>query len=217
MRFWGEWVCPRLLDLMMGDDEEIKALRTRALAAAAGRVLELGFGTGLNLHHYPPGVKRLVAVDPNPGMAALARERMAGIDIEVEHHQTTAEQLPFDSASFDSVVCTLTLCSIPDVAASLAEVRRVLRPGGQFLFCEHGLHADPGMRKWQNRLDPLWTRVFDGCHINRDIARLVGDAGLVLDPIEHPVLPSMPAIAAYFYLGRAGRAGPGDEAEPGVP
>ncbi len=207
MRFWGEWVCPRLLDLMMGNDGEIRALRTRALAGAAGRVLELGFGTGLNLHHYPPGVKRLVAVDPNPGMAALARERMAGIDIEVEHHQTTAEQLPFDAASFDSVVCTLTLCSIPDVAASLAEVRRVLRPGGQFLFCEHGLHADPGVRRWQNRLDPLWTRVFDGCHINRDIARLVGDAGLVLDPIEHPVLGSMPGFAAYFYLGRAERAG----------
>lgn len=207
MRFWGEWVCPRLLDLMMGDDEQVKVLRTRTLAGATGRVLELGFGTGLNLPHYPPGVKRLVAVDPNPGMAALARERMASAGIEVEHHQTTAEQLPFDAASFDSVVCTLTLCSIPDVAASLAEVYRVLRPGGQFLFCEHGLHADPGMRKWQNRLDPLWKVVFDGCHINRDIARLIEDAGLVLDPLEHPEMKAMPKVAAWFYLGRAERAG----------
>ena len=88
MRFWGEWVCPRLLNAMIADNEEVKSLRSRALAGAKGRVLELGFGTGLNLHHYPPDVKRIVAVDPNPGMAALARERMASVGIEVEHHQT---------------------------------------------------------------------------------------------------------------------------------
>jgi ubiquinone/menaquinone biosynthesis C-methylase UbiE len=206
MRFWGEWVCPRLLNLMIGDDEEVKALRTRALSGTTGRALELGFGTGLNLGHYPPEVKRLIAVDPNPGMAELARERMATAGMEVEHHQTTAEKLPFDSESFDSVVCTLTLCSIPDVAASLAEVRRVLKPGGQFLFCEHGLHPDPGISKWQNRLNPVWKKVFDGCHINRDITRLVQNAGLSLGPVDHPVLKSMPKFAGYFYLGRAVRA-----------
>jgi ubiquinone/menaquinone biosynthesis C-methylase UbiE len=151
-------------------------------------------------------VKHIVAVDPNPGMAELARERMASAGLEVEHHQTTAEKLPFDSASFDSVVCTLTLCSIPDVAASLAEVRRVLKPGGQFLFCEHGLHSEPSIRKWQGRLNPLWKKVFDGCHINRDIGRLVQNSGLVLGPVEHPVLKSMPKFAGYFYLGRAERA-----------
>lgn len=206
MRFWGEWVCPRLLNAMMGDDEEVKALRTRALADTTGRVLELGFGTGLNLGHYPSDVKRIVAVDPNPGMAELARKRMASAGIEVEHHQITAERLPFDSASFDSVVCTLTLCSIPDVAASLVEVRRVLKPGGQFLFCEHGLHPEPGISKWQNRLNPVWKKVFDGCHINRDISRLVQDSGLVLGPVDHPVLKAMPKFAGYFYLGRAVRA-----------
>lgn len=205
MRFWGEWVCPRLLNAMIADNEEVKTLRSRALAGTKGRVLELGFGTGLNLHHYPPDVKRIVAVDPNPGMAALARERMASVGIEVEHHQTTAEKLPFDSDSFDSVVCTLTLCSIPDVAASLAEVRRVLKPGGQFLFCEHGLHPDPSIGRWQNRLNPLWKKVFDGCNINRDMTRLVGDARLRLDPVEHPQLESMPKFAGYMYLGRAVR------------
>ncbi len=206
MRLWGEWVCPRLLNLMIGNDEDVKALRTRALADTNGRVLELGFGTGLNLGHYPPDVKRIIAVDPNPGMAELARERMASAGIEVEHHQITAEKLPFDTASFDSVVCTLTLCSIPDVAASLAEVHRVLKPGGQFLFCEHGLHPEPRISKWQNRLNPVWKKVFDGCHINRDIARLVQSAGLALGPVEHPVLKSMPKFAGYFYLGRAVRA-----------
>lgn len=206
MRFWGEWVCPRLLNAMIADNEEVKSLRSRALAGAKGRVLELGFGTGLNLHHYPPDVKRIVAVDPNPGMAALARERMASVGIEVEHHQTTAEKLPFDADSFDSVVCTLTLCSIPDVAASLAEVRRVLKPGGQFLFCEHGLHPDPSIGRWQNRLNPLWKKVFDGCNINRDMTRLVGDASLRLDPVEHPQMKSMPKFAGYMYLGRAVRA-----------
>jgi len=205
MRFWGEWVCPRLLNAMIADNEEVKTLRSRALAGTKGRVLELGFGTGLNLHHYPPDVKRIVAVDPNPGMAALARERMASAGIEVEHHQTTAEKLPFDSDSFDSVVCTLTLCSIPDVAASLAEVRRVLKPGGQFLFCEHGLHPEPAIGRWQNRLNPLWKKVFDGCNINRDMTRLVGDARLQLDPVEHPQMKSMPKFAGYMYLGRAVR------------
>ena len=195
MRFWGEWVCPRLLNVMIADNEEVKALRSRALAATSGRVLELGFGTGLNLHHYPTGVKSIVAVDPNPGMAALARERMASVGIEVEHHQITAEKLPFDAASFDSVVCTLTLCSIPDVVASLAEVRRVLRPGGQFLFCEHGLHPEPAISRWQNRLNPLWKGIFDGCNINRDMTRLIGATGLRLDPVEHPVVSTMPKFA----------------------
>jgi ubiquinone/menaquinone biosynthesis C-methylase UbiE len=194
-----------LLNLAIADNEEVKALRSRTLAGSRGRVLELGFGTGLNLHHYPPEVQRIVAVDPNPGMAELARERMARVGIEVEHHQTTAERLPFDSGSFDSVVCTLTLCSIPDVAASLAEVHRVLRPGGQFLFCEHGLHPEPGVSAWQNRLNPLWKKVFDGCHINRDMTQLVGASGLRLDPVEHPQMKSMPKFAGYMYLGRAVR------------
>lgn len=211
MRVWSDSIFPRFLDWVARDNDELKALRTRALAPAQGRVLELGFGTGLNLPHYPPCVTQIVAVDPNPGMAAIARRRIHDLGMTVEHHQISAEALSFDTASFDSVVCTLTLCSIPNVRAALAEVTRVLKPGGQFLFFEHGRHAESSVAKWQDRLNPLWKVVFDGCHINRDIAQLVSGAGLALRGVEHPTMRA-PRIAGYVYLGRAMR--PVAEGEP---
>jgi ubiquinone/menaquinone biosynthesis C-methylase UbiE len=205
MGLWREWVFPRFMDFTARDNEEIKSLRSRALARADGRILELGFGTGLNLPHYPPQVRRIVAVDPNPGMATLARRRMATLPIEVEHHQITAEELPFASASFESVVCTLTLCSIPRVESALREVRRVLKPGGQFLFFEHGRHPDPAVSKWQDRLNGIWGKVFDGCHINRDMRALVAQSGLALTQLENPVMTAVPRPVGYCYLGRAER------------
>jgi ubiquinone/menaquinone biosynthesis C-methylase UbiE len=203
MRFWGERVFPWLMDKMAADDEELKALRTRALAPTGGRVLELGFGTGLNLYHYPSGIRRIVAVDPNPGMKERARERMASLGIDVEHHRITAETLPFDASSFDSVVCTLTLCSIPRVDQALGEVRRVLKPGGQFLFLEHGRHPDPGVSRWQDRLNGVWGKLFDGCNINRDMPRLIADSGLVTTALDNQALTKMPRPVGYFFLGRA--------------
>ncbi len=204
MRIWGESIFPRFLDWAARDNEELKALRARALAPTQGRVLELGFGTGLNLPHYPTCVAEIVAVDPNPGMAAIAQRRIEQLGIVVEHHQISAETLSFDAGSFDSVVCTLTLCSIPNVRAALAEVWRVLKPGGQFLFLEHGRHADPAVAKWQDRLNPMWKAVFDGCHINRDIGQLIEAAGLKVHNLEHPHLRA-PRIAGYVYLGKAQR------------
>ena len=204
MGYWSNSIFPRFLDWAARDNDELKTLRTRAVASAQGRILELGFGTGLNLPHYPPSVKAIVAVDPNPGMAAIALRRMNDLGMAVTHHQISAESLPFDAGSFDSVVSTLTLCSIPDVCAALSEVRRVLRPGGQFLFFEHGRHPDPGVSKWQDRLNPLWKRVFDGCQINRDVPQLIRNAGLSLTTIEHPTM-RMPRVAAYASLGRAER------------
>jgi ubiquinone/menaquinone biosynthesis C-methylase UbiE len=202
MKFWSESIFPRFLDWAARDNLELRELRTRTLAPAQGRILELGFGTGLNLPHYPPGVTQIVAVDPNPGMAAVAQRRMREIGMSVEHHQISAESLPFDTSSFDTVVCTLTLCSIPNVSSALNEVTRVLRPGGDFLFLEHGRHAEAAVAKWQDRLNPLWKAVFDGCHINRDVAQLVSDSGLTLRDIEHPAMRA-PRIAGYTYLGRA--------------
>jgi len=202
--FWSDSIFPRFLDWVARDNRELRELRTRALLPAQGRVLELGFGTGLNLPHYPQSVQAIVAVDPNPGMAAIARRRMHDLGMAVTHHRISAESLPFDSGSFDSVVSTLTLCSIPDVHAALGEVRRVLRPGGQFLFMEHGRDPDPRVAKWQDRLNPLWKAVFDGCQVNRDISQLIRHAGLTLTAIENPRM-HMPRVAAYGYLGRAER------------
>lgn len=204
MSFWSNVVFPRVLDWSMRNNDELKELRTRALAPTRGRVLELGFGTGLNLPHYPADVTDIVAVDPNPGMATLARKRMRTRGISVQHRQISAESLPFEAASFDSVVCTLTLCSIPNVHAALQEVARVLKRGGQFLFFEHGRHAEAAVAKWQDRLNPMWKVVFDGCHINRDISRLIVDAGLTLTQMEHPPI-QMPRVAGYLYLGSAQR------------
>jgi SAM-dependent methyltransferase len=204
MRIWGDSIFPRLLDWTMRGNEELKALRTRALAPAQGRILELGIGTGLNLSHYPPMVREIAAVDPSPGMAAIAQRRMCESGVKVDHHQISAESLCFDTGSFDSVVCTLTLCSIPNVRAALAEVWRVLKPGGQFLFLEHGRHTDAAVAKWQDRLNPFWGAVFDGCNINRDIAQLVDAAGLELKSMDHPQIRA-PRIAGYVYLGRAQR------------
>jgi ubiquinone/menaquinone biosynthesis C-methylase UbiE len=205
MKLWSEWIFPRIMDYSARGNAEIEVLRTEALAQSRGRILELGFGTGLNLTHYPADVRRIVAVDPNPGMARLARKRMAAAGIEVEHHQITAERLPFEDAGFDSVVCTLTLCSIPKVEDSLAEVLRVLKPGGQFLFFEHGRHPDERVSRWQDRLNPWWNRVFDGCNLNRDMRGLVQGSGLVLTGLENPILKSMPRSVGYCYLGRAVR------------
>jgi ubiquinone/menaquinone biosynthesis C-methylase UbiE len=204
MSVWSDSIFPRFLDWTARDNDELKELRTRALAPARGRVLELGFGTGLNLPHYPPTITEIVAVDPNPGMARIAHRRIQDLGMSVEHHQSSAESLSFDTGSFDSVVCTLTLCSIPNVQAALAEVTRVLKPGGQFLFFEHGRHAQSSVAKWQDRLNPLWKVVFDGCHINRDIAQLVSGAGLALRTIEHPRMRA-PGFVGYVYLGRAMR------------
>ncbi|HEX4377786.1 MAG TPA: methyltransferase domain-containing protein [Steroidobacteraceae bacterium] len=204
MSFWSESVFPRFLEWSARDNAELKELRARALAPAQGRVLELGFGTGLNLPFYPPAVTEIVAVDPNPGMSRIAHERMQALGRTVEHHQISAESLPFDRNSFDNVVCTLTLCSIPNVTAALEEVSRVLKPGGQLLFFEHGRHADASVARWQDRFDPLWGRVFDGCHINRDIAQLVRAAGLQMSGVEHPPMRG-PRMVSYLYLGRATR------------
>jgi len=205
MSLWNEWMFPRLMDLSIRGNLQLNDLRARTLDQAQGRILELGFGTGLNLAHYPAPVERIVAVDPSPGMAALAARRMAGAGIDVEHHQITAEELPFDAASFDSVTCTLTLCSIPRVEAALREVQRVLKPGGQFLFLEHGRHPEARISHWQDRLNPWWSRIFGGCNINRDIGQLVRDSGLSLTGIDHPQLGAAPRAVGYCYLGRAVR------------
>src|SRR5262249_28289602 len=143
------------------------------LAQASGDVLEIGFGTGLNLPHYPAQVRKVTAVDPSAGMHRLARRRVQEAGVAVDLRVLGGERLPLGGGTFDCAVSTFTLCSIPDVSQALAEVYRVLKPGGRFLFLEHGLSPEPRVQKWQRRLNGLEMLLADGCHLDRDIKGLV--------------------------------------------
>jgi ubiquinone/menaquinone biosynthesis C-methylase UbiE len=207
MGIYSDRIFPKVLDWAMRAPE-LKPLRARTVEHTHGRVLEIGFGAGHNLKFFPASVDCVIAVDPNPGLSAMALERIKRSKVKVEHHQITAERLPFDDASFDCVVSTLTLCSIPDVGAALGEVRRVLKPGGTFFFLEHGLCPDRRISKWQDRLTPFWKVIGDGCHLNRNIEALVSAAGLQIATLENPVLPKVPRAIGYAYLGQARRPQP---------
>lgn len=204
MDLYRHHVFPWVLEAVM-TRKVFRRLRRETLRPARGRILEVGLGTGINLHYYPPGVERLVGVDSNPGVAPRARHRARESGIVVEHHALSAEQLPFDSASFDTVVSTFTLCSIPDLPRALAEVRRVLVPGGALLFLEHGLSPDPAVARWQRRINPAWKVLGDGCHLDRDTTAEVGRAGLEVGRVRNFYLPKSPKFAGYMYLGAARR------------
>lgn len=170
-------------------------------------MLEIGFGSGHNLPHYPTRVDQVVAVDPNPGLSEIALKRIADSRLRVEHHCITAERLPFPDASFTCVVSTFTLCSIPEVDAALGEVRRVLEPRGDFFFLEHGLCPDPSVSQWQVRLTPIWQVIADGCHLDRDIAALIRASGLEeIGRLENLLLPRAPRLFGYAYRGCAQRS-----------
>jgi ubiquinone/menaquinone biosynthesis C-methylase UbiE len=183
---------------------EPMAFRRQVLEPACGDVLEIGFGTGLNLTCYPPTVDRLTIVDPETLLPKRVQRRMAAAPMPVEMAHLTAERLPFAAARFDTVVSTWTLCTIPDVAQALAEVRRVLKPGGHLLFLEHGRSRDPRVAKRQDRWNGLQRIIGCGCNLNRPIEKLVADSGLQVDRLEHFVMPG-PRLAADHYLGSAVR------------
>ena len=204
MSLYRHHVFPWVLEVVM-NQRVLRRLRREALSPAGGRILEIGFGTGINLGYYPEGTQTVVGVDSNPGVAPMARRRAAAHGIEVEHHQLSAERLPFDAGSFDTVVSTFTLCSIPDVQRALAEVRRVLRPDGEFIFLEHGLSPDPSVARWQRRINPVWKVVGDGCHLDRDTTDEVRRSGLEIERVRNFYLPKSLRFAGYMYLGAATR------------
>jgi ubiquinone/menaquinone biosynthesis C-methylase UbiE len=177
MGLYDRYVLPYLIDIACGLPM-VQAQRRQLVPKAHGRVLEIGMGTGRNLPFYDRSrVSRLVGVDPAMQMHRLAQKRSRQAGIEVELMGLSAEQLPTPDASFDTVVCTYTLCTIPDAAQALREMRRVLVPGGKLLFCEHGLAPDENVRRWQDRLQPLWGPLAGGCHLGRDIPGLLDAAG----------------------------------------
>ena len=202
MGLYSRFILPRIFGIWH-EHAASHAQRPRALAEARGDVLEIGFGTGLNLASYPPGVEHLIVVDPVEMLAPRVAPRIAAAAMPVTIERADAATLPFDAGRFDCVVSTWTLCTIPDVEKSLGEIRRVLKPSGRFLFLEHGRSEKPGLARWQDRLDRLHGLFTGGCHVNREIDRLVTGGGLVIQRLERFELAGTPRYMASHYLGSA--------------
>lgn len=202
MGFYSNVLFPKLLDKVMSNGYMTKS-RIAVLENVQGDIFEIGFGTGLNLPHYPEHVKTITTADVNPGMNTLAQRRIDASPIEVKHDVLDGQNLPFDDASFDTVVCTWTLCSIPDAGKALNELHRILRPGGKFHFVEHGLADDEKVRKWQHRLTPLQRRIGDGCHFNRNMEELIRDHHFDYEQLETFYMKKAPRFAGYMYRGVA--------------
>ena len=178
--------------------------REKIVPRAHGVVLEVGFGAGHNLPYYAADkVEKLFALEPAEGMRKRAAARLAETPLDVELLDLPGEKVPLGDASVDSVLITYTMCTIPDVAAALKEIRRVLKPGGEMFFCEHGIAPDEGVAAWQNRLDGVWGALAGGCHLNRDIPAIVRNSGFVISGLETMYLPGTPKIAGYNYWGAA--------------
>ena len=201
--FYDRFILPRLLTCACSSSPMMRQ-RAKIVPQATGQVLELGIGMGLNLSFYDPDkVSGVIGVDPAAELraAAIAAPRDPRLAVTIE--DGTAEALPFADASFDSVVCTFTLCSVHAPAAALAEARRVLKPSGRLLFCEHGLAPDAGVATWQRRIEPIWKRIAGGCHLTRPVASAIAAAGFKLDRVESMYVPKTPRIAAWNEWGVA--------------
>jgi ubiquinone/menaquinone biosynthesis C-methylase UbiE len=191
------------------EEAGLSAMRHELLTQARGRVLELGAGTGLNLEHYPEAIESLALVEPDPHMTKQLREKLAqaGKSAEISVIEAPGENLPFPDEFFDTAVVTLVLCTVPDPAATLEEVKRILAPDGQFLFLEHVRSHSPELAKWQDRLESPWQFLADGCHCNRDTVRAISAAGFTLGEVERSSLPKAPPIVRPLASGSAGKTG----------
>ncbi len=201
MGLWAKQVVPRIVDVALRTDD-VARWRRRCMEGLAGVVVEPGFGSGLNVPHYPSGVTKVFAVDPSKLGQKLAAKRVAASPVEIEPVGLTGEQLPLNDDSCDAGLLTFTLCTIPDHMAALAELRRVIRPGGTLHFLEHGLADDESVQRWQHRITPIQKRVADGCHLNRSIVADIEAAGFDIEWSDARFV-GRPKSAAWFTVGRA--------------
>lgn len=203
MSFLSRTLGPRLVNFACSRSI-VTTQRRRVVPLAEGVVVEVGFGSGLNLPHYERGrVKRLIGVNPPDGLPDLAHVDEAGQGLEVELLLEGAEAMSVPTASADTVVVTYTLCSIPDVRAAVAEMRRILKPGGRLLFCEHGRSCEATTARWQDRLTPLWRPLALGCHLNRDPAALLAEGGFEITEVDRFAVPGVPEILGFHHIGSA--------------
>src|ERR1700753_1710838 len=203
MSFYGDHVLPRLINRLLGTEDTFE-LRARVASHLTGEVLEIGFGSGLNVPFYPAGLTRVRALDPATVGRKLAAGRVAGSPVPIEYIGLDAQRIPLPDASVDSVLTTWTLCTIPDVAQALAEVRRVLRPGGTVSFVEHGRSPDLAVARNQRRLEPVQSLVFGGCKLTRPIDEIIPAGGLGLSGLKQYYQPGLRATS-YTYEGQARR------------
>ena len=205
MGFYENRILPFIIDKACGAPAVLKQ-RGKVVPQAQGRVLEVGMGSGINLPFYDPErIDFVWGLEPSEGMRRLASERIAAAPFEVKVLDLPGEEIPLEDKSVDTVLLTFTLCTIPDFQTALAQMRRVRKPGGQLIFCEHGEAPDESVLKWQNRINPIWKRIAGGCNINRPVPQYLQDAGFVIDKLESRYLPDTPRIAAFNYWGFASK------------
>lgn len=203
MSFYEDVILPRFIGCACGT-KPIMQQREKVVPRASGTVLEIGIGSGLNLPSYDGSkVDRLIGLDPSEASWELAGERAKDLPFEVEFIGLPGEEIPLDDNSVDTVVVTFSLCTIPDPVKALQGMARVLRSGGELLFCEHGLAPDESVRKWQARINPIWSKIAGGCNLNRDIPGILNTGGFEVAELEQMYLPSTPRIAGYNYWGSA--------------
>jgi ubiquinone/menaquinone biosynthesis C-methylase UbiE len=201
MGFYKDQIVPLLINWSMRQ-KNLAAYRARVIPAAEGRVLEIGIGSGLNLPFYSRNVTRVIGLEPSPRLLAMARRVERTGNKSVEFIEGSAEAIPLQDGSVDTVVTTWTLCSIPDALRALRDMRRVLRPGGRLLFVEHGRAPDPNVMWWQDQLTPVWKRLGGGCHLNRAIGTLIEGAGFQFDRLQTGYMRG-PKPMTFMYEGSA--------------
>jgi len=205
MGFYDQYILPRFINCACATKPIMKQ-REKVVPLARGTVLEIGIGTGLNLPYYDAGkVQRVIGLDPSEASWKLARARAAGLGFAVDFIGLPGEEIPLDDASVDTVLVTFALCTIPDPVSALRGMARVLRPGGNLVFCEHGKAPDARVRTWQDRINPIWRRIAGGCHLNRDIPSLLDAGGFAIADLQTGYLPSTPRFAGFNYWGSAVR------------
>jgi ubiquinone/menaquinone biosynthesis C-methylase UbiE len=205
MGFYAKYLLPRTVHFLCSA-KLIRKQRIKVVYLATGRVLEIGIGSGLNLPLYDPGkVQRVWGLDPSIELWKLAERMASQVDFSVEFIKGDAEAIPLDDCSADTVLVTYTLCSVPRVLRALEEIRRVLKPVGQLIFCEHGAAPDVSVRRWQNRLNPIWKRIAGGCSLNLPIPSLLEQAGLKIRQMDTMYLPGWKPVT-FNYWGTAGSA-----------
>lgn len=203
MSFYEEHVLPHLINQACTIGPIMK-LRQQVVPKATGEVLEVGMGSGVNLQYYDPDKVSLVwGLEPSEGMRRKAAHNVARSPINVRWLDLPGERIPLDDDSVDTVLLTYTLCTIPDWYLAMQQMRRVLKPGGQLLFCEHGRAPEPGVRKWQDRITPVWKKIAGGCHLNRPIGKLIEESGFEIESLENLYIEHAPRIAGYMYHGVA--------------